>query len=141
MDNKKSFRENLIKRIGNRSKYPDYKYFKLLEIVLLDEDPKELFSKSGTFNPIAHFPIQEDTCSIIENDNGVGLCFNRRAFLLSCIGKSRLNTLNANYKKVQKTLDDIENVLGKVPIVETLRKDLKDYQEAISKFFDYTNKE
>ena len=139
MDEKKSFREDLIERISNRSLNPENKYYKILEIVLLDKNPKDVFSKSGVFKYIAHFPIQEDTCSIIENGNAVGLCFNRRGFLMSCIGKERLNSLNKNYKKVQKTLDDIESVLGKVPVVEKLRDELKEYQVAIDKFFDYTN--
>jgi hypothetical protein len=141
MKDKKSFREDLIERIGNRSSNPENKYYKILEIVLLDKNPKDVFSKSEVFKYIAHFPIQEDTCSIIENVNGVGLCFNRRGFLMSCIGKERLDSLNKNYKKVQKTLDDIESVLGKVPIVEKLRNELKGYQVAIDKFFDYTNEE
>ena len=141
MEEKKSFREDLIERIGNRSSNPENKYYKILEIVLLDKNPKDVFSKSGVFKYIAHFPIQRDTCSIIENANGVGLCFNRRGFLMSCIGKERLDSLNKNYKKVQKTLDDIESVLGKVPVVEKLRDELKEYQVAIDKFFDYTNEE
>lgn len=141
MNEKKSFRENLIERISNRSSNPENKYYKILEIVLLDKNPKDVFSKSGVFKYTAHFPIQENTCSIIENVNGVGLCFDRRAFLMSCIGKERLDSLNKNYKKVQKTLDDIESVLGKVSIVEKLRDELKEYQVAIDKFFDYTNEE
>ena len=134
-------REDLIERISNRSSNPENKYYKILEIVLMEKNPKEILSKSGVVKPTAHFPIQSDTCSIVENASGVGLCFDRRAFLMSCIGKERLDRLNSNYKKVQKTLDDIESVLGKVPVVEKLRDELKEYQVAISKFFDYTNEE
>jgi hypothetical protein len=141
MEEKRSFRENLIERISNRSSNPEDKYYKILEIVLLDKNPKDVFSKSGVFKYTAHFPIQENNCSIIENVNGVGLCFDRRVFLMSCIGKERLDSLNKNYKKVQKTLDDIESVLGKVPIVEKLRNELKEYQVAIDRLFDYTDKE
>ena len=141
MEDKKSFREDLIERIGNRSENPEGKYYKMLEIVLMEKDPKEILSKSGVIKPTAHFCIQRDTCSIVENASAVGLCFDRRGFLMSCIGRERLDSLNKNYKKVQKTLDDIESVLGKVPIVEKLRDELKEYQVAIGKFFDYTNEE
>ena len=141
MEDKKSFREDLIERIGNRSKSPEGKYYKMLEIVLMEKNPKEIFSKSAVIKPTAHFPIQKDTCSIVENASGVGLCFDRRFFLMSCIGKERIDSLSRNCKKIQKTLDDIESVLGEVPIVEKLRDELKEYLGAIDRLFDYTNKE
>ena len=137
----KTFREDLIERIGNRSESPENKYYKRLEIILLDMNPEEILSKSAILKPTAHFPIQKDTCSIVENNNAVGLCFDSRTFLLSCIGEKKVTSLNKNYKKVQKDLDDIENVLGKVPVVEELRNDLEEYQLAIIKFFDYIDKE
>lgn len=141
MEDKKSFREDLIERIGNRSSNPESKYYKMLEIVLMEKNPKEILSKSGVVKSTAHFHIQKDTCSIVENVSAVGLCFDRRVFLMACIGKERLDSLNKNYKKVQKTLDDIESVLGKVPIAEKLRNELKEYQVAIDRLFDYTNEE
>lgn len=141
MGDKKSFREDLIERIGNRSSDPENKYYKMLEIILMEKNPKEILSKSGVIKTTAHFHIQKDTCSIIESVSAVGLCFDRRDFLLSCIGKTRLDSLSENYKKVQKTLNDIESVLGEVPIVEKLRNELKEYQVAIDRLFDYTNEE
>lgn len=86
---------------------------------------------------VDYFPIQWNTCMLLGNPNAIGIGFDKRQFLLTCIGKDRVQSLNNHKEKVKKTLDKIEAVLGKVPAVEELRNNVKEYQKAISDFFDY----
>lgn len=134
-----SFREKLIKLIGNRSKYPDNTIYTPLYIVLTEVDLKSMDSGMHNLSSIftSQIPVQDDTCSIVTSGGGTGICFDRKLFLLNCIGKKRIESLNDNKKKVEETLDTIEKVLGDVPIVNQLREELSDYQKSVSKVFDF----
>ena len=88
-----------------------------------------------------HFPVGIENCQLIGDQSAVALAFDKRSFLMRCVGKERVQGLNKAKENVEKVLKKIEDVLGSVPVAEELRQSLTDYQAAVAKVFDYNKEE
>ena len=89
---------------------------------------------------VDYIPIQNNACLLLEGVHSIGLGFKKELFLLRCVGKNRIEKLRSRKATIEKTLNEIESVLGKVPAVDKLRKNVENYQQAIRDVFDF-NKE
>ena len=112
---------------------------------IIDSLPHRLFElvlyRGEKLEELSTFPIQNNTCKLFRNTSAVGIGFDKRGFLLQCVGKNRIQSLNNAKGKVEDTLKKIEDVLGPVEAINELRGDVQKLMQAISKVFDYDNEE
>lgn len=123
----KEFRDELSKCISEKP-------YRLIHIGFATNETfnKLKNAKIGIGSPCEDwFPLQDDTCRIIYQGNQVGLIFNKR-IALSVMNTRTIANLNSKHNKIKNTIKQITDVLGDVPIVDTLKKQLTDYIDTMN---------
>ena len=83
------------------------------------------------------FPIQADSCKIVRDANTLALAFDARSILMACIGKKKCDALNLNRQKLLNICQKIEDVLGKVPVIDKMKKAIDTYQVAVDNILNF----
>ena len=76
-------------------------------------------------------PIASKNCKLAIRNSDLALCFDSRFFLTACLGINGINQVKNSKSNVLKTLDKIEDVLGEVPAVQELRRNIEEYHHSI----------
>lgn len=110
-------------------------------IKALDKDSHKLFYLSlyrggegeNKYSEPEHLIIQADTCKTMETTGAFSLAFDKKVLLGYCIGRGRWESLKKEVKAVKNSMNKIEDVLGKVPVVEELRNNTNALLQAMQK--------
>lgn len=128
VDDNEQLRQAIRRGVGNLH----------FDLVLYTEEKK---GGETSLKGIDFFPIQWNTCMIADEGHaGFGLCFDRKKFLLRCVGKEKIKGVNDSKKRIWNTLERIEEAVGKTDFVEELREDIKEFLISVDSCFDYSKK-
>lgn len=137
-ETKNEFRDNLVEKLKKQTgKYNDW--YRVFHLGIVSKERyktiKDAKILAGCICDCGSIPIQSDTCQILANGKDVVLIFTKQQ-MMNTIHQKDVKTLITKAEKVKSTLNQIEKVLGDVPIITQLKTEVKDCLIAINKFLN-----
>lgn len=120
------FRKKLVELVAENSieiAYTDNKDFKKL---------KSCTSFMGDPAKKRYYPIQDDTTVLVTDKGRLYLFINVDTISKSKMKYCEIENTNKKTKQIKNTLSEIEEVLGPVPIVEKLRKQIREWLKSVN---------